>query len=117
MLGQYTYIQYQILHDGGSTNHIPIGRGFDASFGYFSAANDYHTEVVGHVTTLQSWTFGTQTSLPPASMGLALIITKMHALIAEHMQEHDPSTLLFLYYAPHIAYSLEVPDRYAQKLY
>ena len=34
------------------------------------------------------------------------------------MQEYDPLTPLFLYYAPHnIAHApLEVPDRYAQKL-
>ena len=32
------------------------------------------------------------------------------------LENHDPSTPLFLYYAPHIAHRpLQVPDRYAQK--
>ena len=28
-------------------DHIPTGRGFDSSFGYFHHDNDYYTEAIG----------------------------------------------------------------------
>ena len=41
-------------HAGGATfKQIPIGRGFDTSFGYLNAANDYYNETHGHCNTTQ----------------------------------------------------------------
>ena len=73
----------------------------------------------GHAKGLILLIYGTQTDLPKDSMGQALIIMRRHFFSERLMSvinNHDLSTPLFLYYAPHIAHCpLEVPDRYAQK--
>ena len=116
------YATHQVgkWHAGGATpDHIPTGRGFDTSFGYFSAANDYYTEVDGicnNTAIVDLW----DTDKPATGVNGTGPDNYEEALFAERvmqvLENHDPSTPLFLYYAPHIAHRpLQVPDRYAQK--
>ena len=115
------YATHQVgkWHAGGATpDHTPAGRGFDTSLGYFSG-NDYFTEIYGtckgtHIVDL--W----DTNKPatgvngtgPDNYEEALFLERLLSVV----DNHDPSTPLFLYYAPHIAHRpLEVPDRYAKK--
>ena len=116
------YATHQVgkWHAGGATpDHIPTGRGFDTSFGYFNAANDYYTEVDGkcnNTPIVDLW----DTDKPATGINGTGPDNYEDALFAERLmkvvENHDPSIPLFLYYAPHIAHApLEVPDRYAQK--
>jgi len=62
------------------------------------------------------WTCGTQTNQQQDRMELT---TRRHSLkkcLLQVLNEHNPSTPLFLYYAPHIVHApLQVPDNYANK--
>ena len=116
------YATHQVgkWHAGGATpDHLPTGRGFDTSFGYFNAANDYYTEVDGKCNgtpIVDLW----DTDKPATGVNGTGPDNYEDALFAERVMQviknHDASTPLFLYYAPHIVHGpLEVPDRYAQK--
>ena len=107
-------------HAGGATpDHIPTGRGFDTSFGYFNTYSDYYTEVLGKCNgtpTVDVW----DTDKPTTGVNGTGPDNYEEALFAERLMQlvnnHDPSTPLFLYYAPYIAHGpLQVPDRYVQK--
>ena len=121
-LKEVGYATHQVgkWHAGGATpDHIPTGRGFDTSFGYFNAANDYYTEVDGtcnNTPIVDLW----NTERPATGVNGTGPDNYEDALFAERLMQvvesHEPSTPLFLYYAPHIAHRpLQVPDRYAQK--
>ena len=116
------YATHQVgkWHAGGATpDHTPMGRGFDSSLGYFNAANDYYTEVDGNCNStsiVDLW----DTDKPGTGMNGTGADNYEDALFAERLlhivNSHDPSTPLYLYYAPHIAHRpLQVPDRYAQR--
>ena len=116
------YATHQVgkWHAGGATpDHLPTGRGFDSSFGYFNAANDYYTEVDGRCNStpiVDLW----DTDKPATGVNGTGPDNYEEALFAEQLMQviknHDASTPLYLYYAPHIAHApLQVPDRYVQK--
>ena len=118
------YATHQVgkWHAGGATpDHTPSGRGFDSSLGYFDFANDYFTEVdVGGncngTPIVDLW----DTDKPATGMNGTGPDNYEDGLFAERLMyivnNHDPSTPLYLYYAPHIVHGpLQVPDRYAQK--
>ena len=117
--GGYATHQVGKWHAGGATpDHTPAGRGFDSSLGYFTG-NDYYTEIYGtckgtHIVDL--W----DTDKPAKELNGTGPDNYEEALFSERLMSvinnHNPSTPLFIYYAPHIAHRpLEVPDRYAQK--
>ena len=121
-LKQAGYATHQVgkWHAGGATtDHLPKGRGFDTSFGYFNAANDYFTEVDGNcngTAIVDLW----DTDKPATGVNGTGPDKYEEALFAERLMEvvnnHDTSVPLFLYYAPHIVHGpLQVPDRYAEK--
>ena len=100
-------------------DHIPTGRGFDSSLGYFHHANDYYTELENNCNgtpIVDLW----KTDKPalslngtgPGNYEEGLFKTTVMNII----NEHDPSTPLFLYYAPHIVHTpLQVPNSYLTK--
>ena len=104
-------------------DHTPKGRGFQSSFGYFHHANDYYTEQTGmcmhekkRVSPVDLWS----TDSPATGINGTGPDHYEEALFKEHLLDvvnsHDPSTPLFLYYAPHIVHTpLQVPDTYLQK--
>ena len=107
-------------HAGGATfDHIPTGRGFDTSFGYLNGANDYYTEVhlkCNKTPIVDLW----DTDKPANGVNGTGPDNYEEALFTERLQQivnnHDTSTPLFLYYAPHIVHApYEVPDRYLEK--
>lgn len=99
-------------------DHIPKGRGFDTSFGYFHHANDYFNETEGYCNTtpiVDLW----DTDKPATGVNGTGPDKYEEGLFREHVLQvinsHDPSTPLFLYYAPHIVHMpYEVPDKYLQ---
>ena len=105
-------------------DHIPKGRGFDSSFGYFHHANDYYNETTSggckynktKVHPVDLW----DTDQPAHGVNGAGEDNYEEALFRDHVldviKNHDTSTPLFLYYAPHIVHApLQFPDRYQQK--
>ena len=100
-------------------DHTPQGRGFDTSFGYYHHANDYYSEVMGscnNTNVVDLW----DTGKPAHGVNGTGQDNYEEALFRDHVLDvinnHDPSTPLFLYYAPHIVHApLQVPDSYAEK--
>ena len=104
-------------------DHIPKGRGFDSSFGYYHHANDYYTEKTGscqyenkRYNPVDLW----DTDNPATGVNGTGPDNYEEGLFKEHLlqivRSHDPATPLFLYYAPHIVHTpLQVPEQYLQK--
>ena len=114
------YATHQVgkWHAGGAKpDLLPTGRKFDSSFGYLNAANDYYNQTDGGKCN------GTQivdlwdTDKPAKDKnGTGYEDALFKARLLQVVRDHDPSTPLFLYYAPHIVHGpLEVPDDYLQK--
>ena len=97
-------------------DHTPKGRGFDTSIGYFHHENDYFNETEGECNgtpTVDLW----NTDKPAMGMNGTGPDNYEEGLFKERVLEvinnHDPSTPLFLYYAPHIVHMpYEVPEAY-----
>ena len=116
------YATHQVgkWHVGYDTpDHIPKGRGFDTSFGYLNAANDYFNETVFECNNTQIvdlW----DTDKPASNMNGTgtdhYEEALFHDRLLEIVTQHDPSEPLFLYYAPHIVHMpYQVPERYLKK--
>ena len=106
-------------HAGGATfKQIPIGRGFDTSFGYLDAANDYYNETHGVCDKTQMvdlW----DSDKPAIGLNGTGTDHYEESLFEERLMQivnnHDTSTPLFLFYAAHLVHGpLEVPDKYLQ---
>jgi arylsulfatase I/J len=116
------YATHQVgkWHVGFATpDHIPKGRGFDTSFGYFNAANDYYTKTTYSCNDTRMkdlW----DTDRPVSDTNSTGENHYEEALFRDRLlsivSKHDPSEPLFLYYAPHIAHSpYQVPQKYLKK--
>ena len=119
------YAAHQVgkWHAGGATpDHIPTGRGFDSSFGYFNFANDYFTEIdadkCNDTLIVDLW----DTDKPAHGVNGTGADHYEEALFRQHVlqiiKNFDAATdgPLFLYYAAHIVHGpLEVPDSYLHK--
>jgi arylsulfatase I/J len=110
-------------------DHTPMGRGFNSSFGFFRHTNDYFTEVTAVDVTatvcnktgpgpelVDLW----DTDKPATGVNGTGPDKYEEGLFKERLLQvinnHDPSTPLFLYYAPHIVHApLQVPDAYTTK--
>ena len=104
-------------------DHIPKGRGFQSSFGYYHHDNDYYTEKVGscsyngkRANPVDLW----DTDKPAHGVNGTGPDNYEEGLFKEHLldvvKNHDASTPLFLYYAPHIVHTpLQVPQSYLDK--
>ena len=103
-----------------TTDHMPKGRGFDTSFGYFHHANDFYTEIDGRPCNKTHIVDIWDTDKPAYGKNGTGPDNYEEGLFKERLLEvvnnHDSSKPLFLYYAPHIVHApLEVPERYQQK--
>ena len=116
------YATHQVgkWHVGFATpDHTPRGRGFDTSFGYFNAANDYFNETIFQCNNTQIvdlW----DTDKPASDMNGTGANHYEEALFKDRVLEvvtnHDPSEPLFLFYAPHIVHKpYQVPEEYLKK--
>ena len=111
------YATHQVgkWHVGYATpDHIPKGRGFESSFGYLSAANDYYNETAGgncnQTQIVDLWDFD-----KPANNknGTDYEEGLFRDRLLEVINNHDPSNPLFLYYAAHIVHKpYQVPEKY-----
>ena len=97
-----------------TTDHIPLGRGFESSFGYLNAANDYYNETddgqCDKTEIVDLW----ETSKPASNKNGT---EYEEALFGERLQEIisniDPAKPFFIYYAPHIVHKpYQVPEKY-----
>ena len=98
-------------------DHIPKGRGFDSSLCYFHHDNDFYNETVGKcnkdVQIVDLW----GTDKPATGLNGTGPNNYEEGLFKEQLlniiNEHDPTTPLFLYYATHAPHDpYEVPDSY-----
>jgi len=110
-------------------DHTPHGRGYDTSLHYFHHANDYWTErtgVCGPQNIVDLW----NTDHPAVNLTDPATCSQLaqtgcvyeDQLFQNHVistiNNHDPSTPLFLYWAPHNVHEpLEVPDEFLTKFY
>lgn len=104
-------------------DHTPMGRGFQSSFGYYHHANDYYTEKAGQcsynstrASPVDLW----DTDKPAHGINGTGPDNYEEGLFKQHVldviSKHDPSSPLFLYYAPHIVHTpLQVPNAYLEK--
>eukprot|EP01079_Euglenida_sp_SAG-EU17-18_P009674 gene9674-1741_t len=110
-----------------SFKHIPIGRGFNSSLGYFHHTNDYLTEVDG-VTPCQGYHKVHDLWLDNAPavhlMGQGYEEQIFSERAVQIIEDHDVSEPLFLYYAMHLIHfansttapgGLEVPQAYLDR--
>ena len=111
------YATYQVgkWHAGMiAFDQIPTGRGFDTSFGYLLAANDYYNETeLGSCNNIQMvdlW----DTHKPASDMnGTKYEETMFKERLLEIIKNLDTSKPFFLYYAPHIVHKpYQVPQEY-----
>ena len=98
-------------------DHTPKGRGFNSSFGYFDHNNDYYTETTlpcrRHGPMIDLWDFDHPAN---TSNGTGYEEHLFAMRVMDIVNNHDPSTPLFLYYAPHVVHApLQVPDNYLNK--
>ena len=99
--------------------HTPKGRGFDTSLGYFYHGNDYYNETIGSCNAtpiVDLW----DTDQPAHGINGTGPDNYEEGLFKERLldilSKHDPSTPLFLYYAPNIVHKpYQVPDEYLSK--
>ena len=91
-----------------TSDHTPKGRGFDSSLSYFYHANDYYTEQAGECNKtriVDLW----DTDKPASNLNGTGPDNYEDGLFKERVldiiRNHDPSTTLFLYYAPHIVHT------------
>ena len=94
-------------------DHTPKGRGFDTSLGYFSHDNDYWDEFVdfcGNTKVKDLWeNNGPANTLNETQYEEGLFRDR----ILDVVINHDKSTPLFLYYAPHLIHTpLQVPKHF-----
>ena len=116
------YATHQVgkWHVGFATpDHTPKGRGFNTSFGYFNAANDYFKETIlncNNTPIVDLW----DTDKPASDKNStgedhyeeALFKYRLLSIVTNH----DPSEPLFLCYAPHIVHMpYQVPEKYLKK--
>ena len=122
-LNEAGYISHMVgkWHAGDATfDHIPTGRGFNTSFGYLRAANDYYTEQSGQVCNgtdiIDLWDTlqpaygvnGTGTDNYEESL--------FHDRLVKILRTHDTSKPLFLYYGAHLIHKpYQVPKQYLDK--
>ena len=100
-------------------DHTPKGRGFDSSLNYFYHANDYFNERAGNCkkhSIVDLWDTdkpaNTLNGTGPDHYEEGLFKQRILQII----ENHDPSTPLFLYYAAHIVHKpYQVPDDYLKK--
>ena len=100
-------------------DHTPLGRGFQTSLGYFHHANDYFTEQENNckgTPIVDLW----ETDKPATGLNGTGPDNYEEGLfktaVLDIIDKHDPSTPLFLYYAPHIVHTpLQVPNSYLEK--
>ena len=96
--------------------HLPMGRGFDSSLCYFHHDNDFYHENISHcnnISIVDLWGFDR-----PASdrNGTGYEEGLFKEQILDIIDNHDPSTPLFLYYATHAPHDpYQVPDSYLKK--
>ena len=114
------YATHQVgkWHVGFATpDHTPKGRGFDTSFGYFNAANDYFNKKIFKCNTtpiVDLWDTDEPASDKNGEDHYEEALFKDRLL--EIVADHDPSVPLFLYYAPHIVHApYQVPAKYLKK--
>ena len=102
-------------------DHTPQGRGFDTSLNYFHHANSFYNETAGtpcnktHIVDLWDTDKPANTlngTGPDGHYEEGLFKERVLQII----NNHDPSTPLFLYYAAHIVHRpYEVPENYLKK--
>lgn len=114
-------------------DHTPQGRGYDTSFGYFHHANDYWRETTGsckttadvNIQVVDMWETdhpaNTENGTKDGSNGTTGTVEdyeeyKFEQHVLSIIENHDPSTPLFLNYDLHIVHEpLEVPAVYMDK--
>lgn len=108
-----------------SPGHIPTGRGYDTSFGYFDHTLDYWTERAYEqcptFPTTDLWANdapaygrnGSFTCTQARQAGCPYLDAMITESVTAVIAAHDPATPLFIFWAPHATHSpLEVPDAY-----
>ena len=106
-------------------DHTPEGRGYDTSFGYFHHDNDYWSELVGFCSTsdkkklnpVDLWYTNHPAHKFNGSNTVGSVTDyeeyKFEQRVLDIINQHDPTTPLFLNYDPHIVHEpLQVPEIY-----